>query len=260
MRAIVLAENCAPDALRITDVPRPDPAAGQVRIRVAYCALNPLDTHARAGRIKWGVPALPFTLGYEYAGRVYAVGEGVDAAWIGRRVAVFGCWGGCADYAVAPVAELREVPDGLDWAMACCFFTCAFTSWHLVHTAGQVRPGQVVVVHSAAGAVGLMTTQILKEAGAVVIGLVSTSARAEWARRFGAEEPAVPGAVRPRDLHRRHRRAGAAGAGRPARRRLDRGAGLRGPARHGGHARQRGRRHPRGAGVRPLEAADQPAG
>lgn len=186
MRAIVLAENCAPDALRITDVPRPDPAAGQVRIRVAYCALNPLDTHARAGRIKWGVPALPFTLGYEYAGRVDAVGEGVDAAWIGRRVAVFGCWGGCADYAVAPVAELREVPDGLDWAMACCFFTCAFTSWHLVHTAGQVRPGQVVVVHSAAGAVGLMTTQILKEAGAVVIGLVSTSARAEWARRFGA--------------------------------------------------------------------------
>lgn len=131
---------------------------------------------------------MPFTLGYEYAGRVEVLGEGVDDSWLGRRVAVFGSWGGCAEYAVAPVAELRAVPDELDWPTASAYFTTSFTSWHLVHTAGQVKRGQVVVVHSAAGAVGVMTSQILRDAGAHVIGLVSSQTKAVWAKPYGVHD------------------------------------------------------------------------
>jgi NADPH2:quinone reductase len=187
MRAVVLTTTCEPLDLRISEQPQPAPRAGEVLIRVSYCALNPLDTHARAGRIKWGVPPMPFTLGYEYAGRVEDVGEGVNRAWIGRRVSTFGCWGGCADYAVAPATALNPVPDALDGPTAAAFFTTTYTSWHLVHTAGRVTAGQTVVVHSAAGAVGVMLTQILKDAGAQVIGLTSRRDKAEWARGFGAD-------------------------------------------------------------------------
>jgi NADPH2:quinone reductase len=188
MRAIVLTEICPPEALRITEVPVPAVPADGALIRVAYCALNPLDTHARAGRIKWGVPAMPFTLGYEYAGRVEQVGADVDPSWVGRRVCVFGQWGGCADYAVAPARALNAVPEGLPWAAAAAFFTTTYTAWHLVHTAAAVQTGQVAVVHSAAGSVGVMLTQILKEAGARVIGLTSSQAKADWAARFGADD------------------------------------------------------------------------
>ena len=193
MRAIVLTSICEPNQLHISELPKPAPAPGQVLIRVGYCALNPLDTHARGGRIKWGVPALPFTLGYEYAGRVEAVGEGVDAAWIGRRVSTFGCWGGCADYAVAPATALNPVPEALDGPTAAAFFTTTYTSWHLVHTAGHVQRGQTVVVHSAAGAVGVMLTQILKEAGARVIGLTSQREKAEWAKGYGVDDWIITG-------------------------------------------------------------------
>ena len=94
MRAVVISENGAPDTLKISDIPQPVPGEGQVRLQVAYCALNPLDTHARAGRIKWGVPDMPFTLGYEFSGRVESVGSGVDEDLIGKRFAVAGSWGG----------------------------------------------------------------------------------------------------------------------------------------------------------------------
>lgn len=188
MKAVVLNENCEPSALKVSEQPVPSPQAGEVRVQVAYCALNPLDTHARAGRIKWGVPSMPFTLGYEYAGRVESVGDGVDKAWIGRRVSVFGCWGGCAEFAIAPVGELHVVPKNMEWPTACAYFTSTFTAWHLVHTAGRVRAGQTVVLHSAAGAVGVMISQMLRDIGTRVIGLVSSREKAEWARAFGVDD------------------------------------------------------------------------
>jgi NADPH2:quinone reductase len=174
--------------LRITEVPVPEPPSGSVLVRVAYCALNPLDTHARAGRIKWGVPSMPFTLGYEYAGRVERVAEGVDPSWVGRRVSVFGQWGGCGEFAVAPVQALNIVPEGLPWPEAAAYFTTTYTAWHLVHTAAKVQRGQVAVVHSAAGSVGVMLAQILKEVGARVIGLTSSREKASWAARFGVDD------------------------------------------------------------------------
>jgi NADPH2:quinone reductase len=186
MRAIVVDAPGEPSVLKLREIDIPEPASGQVRIKVAYCALNPLDTHSRAARVKWGAPTMPYTPGYEYAGLVDAIADDVDEALLGKRVVAVGEWGGNAEYALATGAKLIPVPDAFDWKTAAVFATCAPTAWHLVHSAGKVKEGDVVVVHSAAGAVGALTTQIAKDAGGVVYGLVGSQSRAEYAKQFGA--------------------------------------------------------------------------
>ncbi|MXW20241.1 MAG: zinc-binding alcohol dehydrogenase family protein [Gammaproteobacteria bacterium] len=187
MRAVVAEAPGGPESLQMKELPIPSPGEGQVRIRVAYAPLNPLDTHARADRIKWMHPGFPFVPGYEYSGRVVETGDGVDSALNGKRVAANGQWNGNGEFAIARAAGLVPIPDRFDYQLGSTFSTCAPTSWHLVHSAGRVQPGQTVVLHSAAGAVGIMTTQIAKDAGATVIGLVGGGEKAEWASQFGAD-------------------------------------------------------------------------
>jgi NADPH2:quinone reductase len=188
MRAMIAEQPGGPETITLKTVPVPEPGPGQVRIRVAYSALNPLDTHARANRIKWGHPGFPFIPGYEYAGRVDKAGEGVDPGLVGRRVAAISEWGGNADFALATAARLVPVPDSFDWKLAATFATCAPTAWHLVHSAGRLREGMTLLVHSAAGAVGSLATQIAVEAGARVFGLAGGPEKVDYARQFGAEE------------------------------------------------------------------------
>lgn len=188
MRAIVATRAGDPGSLQLVQRDIPEPGPGQVRVRVAYAALNPLDTHARAERIKWGHPGFPFVPGYEYAGRVDGLGADVDATLAGKRVAVISEWGGNADYALASAARVVDVPDEFDWKLAAVFATCAPTAWHLVNSAARLGAGMTVVVHSAAGAVGALTTQIARDAGATVIGLAGGEDKVAYARQFGASE------------------------------------------------------------------------
>ena len=184
MRAIVAETPGGPEVLKLRDVPTPEPGPGQARIRVAYSSLNPLDTHARAKRIEWGAPAFPFTPGYEYSGIVDQVGGGVDDGLIGARVASLGEWGGCADYAIATVARLAPIPEGFDWQLGTTFQTGTYSAWHVLHTVGRVRTGDHVLLHSAAGSVGIMAAQIAKEAGCTVIGTCSPE-KMDFTRPFG---------------------------------------------------------------------------
>lgn len=184
MRTAIIPEAGGPEVIRIEERSIPEPAHGEALVRVAYAALNPLDTHARANRIAWMHPGFPFTPGFEYAGRVEAIGPGVDKALLGERVACNGQWGGNADYAIAKAAQLIDVPDDFDWPTAAAFSTCAYTAWLLVHSAGKVEPGQVVAVHSAAGAVGALTTQVAKAAGATVIALAGGPDKLAYAEQF----------------------------------------------------------------------------
>ncbi len=186
MRALVAEKPGPPEVLQLREVPIPEPGSGQVRIRVAFTALNPLDTHARAARVEYMAPEFPFTPGYEFSGLVEAVGEGVDASWIGRRVVSEGEWGGCADFALATADRLITIPEGFDWVLGTVYHTCVYSAWHVLHTAGRIRPGDHVLLHSAAGAIGTMTAQIAKEAGATVYGLCSPK-KFEFARPFGAD-------------------------------------------------------------------------
>lgn len=187
MRSAVIKAAGGPESITIEERAIPEPGEGQARIHVAYAALNPLDNHARANRIQWMHPGFPFTPGFEYAGRVDAVAADVDASLVGKRVAVNAQWGGNADYALASASALHPVPDGFDWQLAATYSTCAYTAWLLVHSAGKVRPGQVVAIHSAAGAVGSLTTQVAKSAGATVIALAGGPAKLDYARQFGAD-------------------------------------------------------------------------
>jgi NADPH:quinone reductase len=187
MRAIIAERAGPPESLRVVQRPVPEPGSGQVRVRVAYAALNPLDTHARAERIKWSHPGFPFVPGYEFCGRIDAVGAGVDASLVGRRVSSAGEWGGNAEYALATAARTVAIPDAFDWRVGATFATCAPTAWHLVHSAGRVQKGDRVLIHSAAGAVGALATQIAKSAGATVVGLVGGAEKLAWARQFGAD-------------------------------------------------------------------------
>jgi NADPH:quinone reductase len=186
MRAIVAETPGGPEVLKLVDREVPAPGPGQARVRVAYADLNPLDTHARAARIKWSAPEFPFTPGYEYSGRVDAVGEGVDASLVGRRVASVGEWGGCAELALATAARLTPVPDGFDWKLGTAFQTGPYSAWHVLHTAGRLRTGDHVLLHAASGSVAIMATQIAKEAGATVYGLCSRS-KMDFTRPFGAD-------------------------------------------------------------------------
>lgn len=187
MRAVVIKENGGPETMSVSDIAMPEPGDGQVRIKVAYCALNPLDTHSRAGRIKWGVPPLPFTTGYEYSGRVEKLGPGVDAGLMGQRVASAGTWGGSGEFAVAPAKSLVRIPEGINWQLGTVYYTSTVTAWHMLHTMARMTKGDVVLVHSAAGAVGVMTTQIAKDAGGIVIGMVGSEAKAAFAKSFGCD-------------------------------------------------------------------------
>lgn len=187
MRAVVLAANGPAESLAVTDVPTPEPGPGQVQIRVAYAAVHPLDIHARSGAMKWGVPAMPFTLGYNYCGRVTKAGEGVDASLVGKRVTVSGKYGGYADYAIANAADVIEMAPTLSWQLGGFWAGSTLTAWHMLHTLARVRAGDSVVVHSAAGPVGAMLVQIAKDAGCMVIGLVGGTEKVAWAKRLGAD-------------------------------------------------------------------------
>jgi NADPH2:quinone reductase len=186
MRAVVIHDFGGPEAMVFVEVPVPTPGPGQVRVKVAFAALNPQDVNLRVGRMKWRMPPFPVTLGYEYSGTVDAVGPDVDAGLIGKRVGSLGEWGGYGEYAIAGAATLIPIPDGMGLDLGSVYYSTGETAWQVLHTVSRVREGDVVVIHSAAGAIGIVATQIAIEAGAVVIGLVGSDEKIAWASPYGA--------------------------------------------------------------------------
>lgn len=186
MKAMIADAPGPPEVLELRNTPIPEPGPGQVRLRVAYAALNPLDTHARAVRVAYMAPEFPFTPGVEFSGIVDAVGDGVDADWVGKRVVNERNWGGCAEYALSAPEFLLDIPEGFDWILGTVFHTCVYSAWHVLHTAGRIRRGDVVLLHSAAGAIGAMSAQIARDAGATVVGLCSP-AKFDFARSYGVD-------------------------------------------------------------------------
>ncbi|MCP3956438.1 MAG: zinc-binding dehydrogenase [bacterium] len=187
MKAIVADAPGGPEVLELRKIQVPEPGPGQLLVRVSYAALNPLDTHARAARIEWNAPSFPMTPGYEFSGLVEGIGDGVDSAWLGKRVVSEAEWGGCAELALATASRVVEIPYAFGWQLGTVFYTCSYSAWHVLHTAGRLRASDTVLLHSAAGPIGLMATQIAKEAGARVIGLCGAH-KFDFARPFGADE------------------------------------------------------------------------
>jgi len=184
MRAVVADAPGGPEVLQVRQLPVPEPGPGEVRLRVAYASMNPMDTFARQGLVPWLRVPWPFVPGIEHAGVVDKVGPGVDPTMIGKRYHSRNYWGGNADYSVAPLANVAPMAEGLDWRVGTCYAGMTYTAYHALHTAARMRAGDWCLFHSAAGPIGIMLAQIAKEARGHVIGLCSAR-KFDYARPFG---------------------------------------------------------------------------
>lgn len=187
MRAMQIETPGPPAGLALRRVPVPKPGAGQALLQVAYVGMNPLDAMARAGLVDFLPITWPFVPGLEKTGVVAAVGEGVDTGLIGRRVIARLGFGGYADYCLSSAKLLLDLDPRIDLKTGCVYRGCTFTAWHALHKVGRLQAGETVLIHSAAGAIGIMATQIAKTAGCRVIGLCGGPAKIAYARSFGAD-------------------------------------------------------------------------
>ena len=182
MRAVMVEAPGPPDVLKLTTVPIPEPGPAQVRLKVAYVGMNPLDALVRRERLDWLPVSYPYTPGIEHSGIVDAVGVGVDTKLIGSRVLSRLGFGGYADYSLAPAQGLLRLPDSMDMKTGAAYRGCTATAWYALHAVGHVQPGDRVLIYSAAGAVGGMAMQIAADAGAHVCGLAGGPDKVAFAR------------------------------------------------------------------------------
>jgi NADPH:quinone reductase len=189
MRAVVVERPGDRSVLQVVDRPRPEPDAGEVRVRVRYSAANWGDVQKRQGIYPDPV-RYPLVLGAEVSGVVDAMGRGVPARLAGRPVAAL-CGprllGGHAEYVTVPADYLVPIPEGLPLDHAAAFPVATLTAYHLLRTAHHLRRDEVVLVHAAAGAVGLAVTQIARLLGATVIGTVGSPAKRRLPLAMGAQ-------------------------------------------------------------------------
>jgi len=187
--AAVIHETGKPDVLKWEEVDIPSPGHGEVRLRHTAIGVNFADTYHRGGiDHPWKVPPLPCVLGFEAVGIVREMGPGVENLKAGDRV-VYGLppLGSYSEERVYPVESLVAVPDGIDdETLAACFMR-GLTAQYLIHRTYAVKAGDFVLVHAAAGGMGLILCQWCKLLGATVIGTVGTPEKAALARQNGCD-------------------------------------------------------------------------
>jgi NADPH2:quinone reductase len=186
MKAIVFEKLGGPEVCKLAEVPKPEVKPGTVLLKVRAAGINFADTLFRQGQYLMQ-PQLPETPGFEAAGVIEAVGAGVPNLKAGQRVAALGNKM-YAEYALAPAAQVIPIPDSVSFEHAAAFPIQVLTAWHMLHTSHKTGPGQTVLVHSAAGGVGIVAVQIAKAAGARVIGTVSSANKAALVTEYGADD------------------------------------------------------------------------
>ncbi|WP_158852275.1 quinone oxidoreductase family protein [Saccharothrix deserti] len=184
-KAVVVRATGGPDALEFTDVEPKSPGAGELLVDVAAAGVNFIDCYHREGR--YPLP-LPFGLGLEGTGRVSAVGADVTGFAVGDRVAWSQALGSYAEQTVVAAKDAVPVPEGVDDDTAGALLLQGLTAHYLVTSTYPVQKDDTVLVHAAAGGVGLLLVQLAKARGARVIGTVSTEAKEALAREAGADE------------------------------------------------------------------------
>jgi len=188
--AIRIHQNGGPDVLRWEALDVPAPGPGEVRLRQTAVGLNYIDVYFRTGL--YAAPTMPFTPGLEGAGVVEATGEGVTTLKVGDRVAYASApIGAYAEARLMPSDRLVKVPDGISDQQAAAMMLQGMTTQYLVRRTYKVQAGETILVHAAAGGVGLMLCQWAKHLGATVIGTVSSEEKAALARANGCDHPVI---------------------------------------------------------------------
>jgi NADPH2:quinone reductase len=183
--AIIVEQTGGPEAMRYVDRDAREPGRGEVLVRVAAAGVNFIDVYYRTGR--YPAPT-PFVLGMEGAGVVERVGPDAADLASGDRVAWSSVFGSYASFVTGPADRMVKVHDGIDDETAAALMLQGMTAHYLIDGCRETKPGDVALVHAAAGGVGLLLTQLLKAAGARVIATVGTDEKAALARGAGADE------------------------------------------------------------------------
>jgi NADPH2:quinone reductase len=185
VEAVVVERLGGPEVLALGEWPAPRPGPGQLLVRVAAAGVNFMDVYQRQGLGNYRTE-VPFVPGAEGAGTVVAVGEDTGLA-VGDVVAWAGVGGSYAAQAVVPADRAVRVPAGVGAQAAAAVMLQGLTAHYLCVSTYPVQPGDVAVVHAAAGGVGLLLTQMIKRRGGVVIGTTSDGGKQELARGAGAD-------------------------------------------------------------------------
>ena len=187
MRAVQVVTTTGPADLQIRDVPAPEPAPHEVLIDVHAVGVSFPDLLLSRGEYQVK-PELPFTLGVDVAGVVAGLGTDVTGFEVGQRVAGVLSHGGAAEQAVVPAVSVFPLPDTVSYDAGAALPMNYLTAHFALVERADVRPGETVLVHGAAGGVGTATIQVAKGLGARSIAVVSTEAKGEVARAAGADE------------------------------------------------------------------------
>jgi NADPH:quinone reductase len=171
--------------LRYEEVPDPHPGAGEVRVAVKAASINHGDLARRDGTYP-GEVRFPFTLGWEAAGTIDAVGDGVDPQRVGERVAAITNSGSYADNLITAAFGAVPIPAAIDDDVAAAIPVVFLTAWYALVTTAKVQPNEWVLVHAGASGVGMAAIQIAAHRGARVLATASTEAKLDFARRLGA--------------------------------------------------------------------------
>ena len=188
-KAIRIHTHGGPEVMKYEDVPTPEPGPGEALIRHHAVGLNYIDVYFRTGLYK--APAMPLTIGQEGAGTVTAVGAGVTLVKPGDRVAYAGSIGGYSSDRVIPADRLVKLPDAISFETGAAMMLQGMTAQYLLRRTYQVKAGETIVVHAAAGGVGLILCQWAKHLGVHVIGTVSSEEKAALAKAHGCEYPVI---------------------------------------------------------------------
>lgn len=184
MKAIRVHQFGGPEAMHLDDLPIPEPGPGEVRVKMAAAGVNFIDVYHRTGLYP---NPLPLGIGMEGAGTVEVVGSAVTDFKPGDSVAFSNQPGAYAEYVVVPANKLVPVPSNLDLRIAAAAMLQGMTVHFLTRSTYPLKAGEVVLIHAAAGGVGLLLVQMAKQLGATVIGTTSTEEKAELVRQAGAD-------------------------------------------------------------------------
>jgi NADPH2:quinone reductase len=185
--AIRIHETGGPDVLRYEQVETGEPGPGQVRIRQTACGLNFIDVYMRTGL--YPVPELPATLGMEAAGVVEVVGDEVKSLVVGDRVAYAMTLGAYTETRLIDAQKLIKLPGTIEDNTAAAMMLKGLTAHYLLFRTYPVKAGDTILVHAAAGGVGLILCQWAKHLGATVLGSVGSREKAELAMAHGCDHP-----------------------------------------------------------------------
>jgi NADPH:quinone reductase len=187
MKKILISKFGDSSVLELSDAPIPTPAADQVVVQVERAGVNFLDIYQRGGAGVYGLN-LPFTPGVEGAGVVVEIGSGVDYLKVGDRVVWAMALGSYAEYALLPGEKVAKVPDEIDLKIAAAAALQGMTAHYLVNSTYLIKPGDVALVHAAAGGTGNLLCQMILEKGGRVIATTSNSDKEKIIRETGVSD------------------------------------------------------------------------